>query len=406
MPVTGGHPTDPATGGATAPARQPGTPATAPVRHDADRRRTAAPGTIPTQRTRGTEAPAAQPTALEGPPPAARAPFALDAPARPARRRRTGRGRAVAAAVLCVALVGAVAAGIVVQLRADARAAAWARAQERVAAAYAAQRVDEAFVADARAARAAGRYDALVAGAVRDAGTVVTAARAAADASPHAGDAPLAALRAAADAAQRAADGAGSGVSPATVAAAVASVAAPQRAAVDAEAAWQAAEAARIAAERAAAERAAAEAAQRAATPRASAGARSARAAAPATSGGGAAAPAPAAAWAPGVASYGIGGLGAALNAARAENGLPALSVSGSSSLADHAAAMAAAGSIWHSGNDHIVGWVQPVSDSQMIAAYMNSPGHRAWILKADKSSVSIGAVTINGRLYTAMRFS
>jgi uncharacterized protein YkwD len=101
-----------------------------------------------------------------------------------------------------------------------------------------------------------------------------------------------------------------------------------------------------------------------------------------------------------------VSGLGAALNAARAENGLPALSVSGSSSLADHAAAMAAAGSIWHSGNDHIVGWVQPAGDSQMIAAYMNSPGHRAWILKADKSSVSIGAVTINGRLYTAMRFS
>jgi uncharacterized protein YkwD len=101
-----------------------------------------------------------------------------------------------------------------------------------------------------------------------------------------------------------------------------------------------------------------------------------------------------------------VSGLGAALNAARAENGLPALSVSGSSSLADHAAAMAAAGSIWHSGSDHIVGWVQPVSDGEMIAAYLNSPSHRAWILKVDKSSVSIGAVTINGRLYTAMRFS
>ncbi|WP_158372700.1 hypothetical protein [Cellulosimicrobium cellulans] len=432
MPVTGGHPTDPATGGATAPAPQPGVLATAPARHDEDSRRTAAPGTIPTQRALRAAPPAALPTAPPAAPPAAlpvalptappaapppappatRAPFTLDAPTRPARRRRAGRGRAVATTVLCAALVGAVAAGVVVQLRADARATAWAHAQQRVAAAYAAQRVDEAFVADARAARAAGRYDALVAGAVRDAGTVVTAARAAADASPHAGDAPLAALRAAADAAQRAADGAGSGVSPATVAAAVAAVAAPQRAVVDAEAAWQAAEAARIAAERAAAERAAAEAAQRAAaqrstSPRTATGARSNRAAAPAASGGGAAAPAaPAAAWAPGVASYGVGGLGAALNAARAENGLPALSVSGSSSLADHAAAMAAAGSIWHSGSDHIVGWVQPVSDSQMIAAYMNSPGHRAWILKADKSSVSIGAVTINGRLYTAMRFS
>jgi uncharacterized protein YkwD len=67
---------------------------------------------------------------------------------------------------------------------------------------------------------------------------------------------------------------------------------------------------------------------------------------------------------------------------------------------------MAAAWSIWHSGNDHIVGWVQPVSDSAMISAYMNSPGHRAWILKEGKTRVSIGAVTLNGRLFTAMLFS
>jgi uncharacterized protein YkwD len=106
------------------------------------------------------------------------------------------------------------------------------------------------------------------------------------------------------------------------------------------------------------------------------------------------------------VQSYGVSGLGSALNAARAANGLPALAVTGSSSLADHAAAMAAAGTIWHSGSDHIVGWVQPASDSQMITAYMNSPSHRAWILKDGKSTVSIGAVTMNGRLYTAMRFS
>ncbi|NHT19274.1 CAP domain-containing protein [Cellulomonas sp. IC4_254] len=293
------------------------------------------------------------------------------------------------------------------QLRADARATAWEHARERVAVQEAARLVDEAFLADVRAAGSVARYDALVADAVRDAGTVVAAARAAADASPHAGDAALAALRTAADAAQRAADSVGTGVSPAALRTAVASVAAPQRAAVDAEAAWQAAEAARIAAaEQAAAEAAQRAAAQRSASPRTTTGARSNRAPAP-VSGGGASAPAaPAAAWAPGVSSYGVGGLGAALNAARAANGLPALSVSASSSLADHAAAMAAAGSIWHSGSDHIVGWVQPVSDGQMITAYLNSPGHRAWILKADRSSVSIGAVTINGRLYTAMRFS
>jgi hypothetical protein len=41
-----------------------------------------------------------------------------------------------------------------------------------------------------------------------------------------------------------------------------------------------------------------------------------------------------------------------------------------------------------------------------MIAAYLTSPGHRALILKADKSSVSMGAVTITGRRYTARGFS
>lgn len=45
MPVTGGHPTDPSEGGATAPAPLPGVLATAPAQPDGDRRRTAAPGT-------------------------------------------------------------------------------------------------------------------------------------------------------------------------------------------------------------------------------------------------------------------------------------------------------------------------------------------------------------------------
>jgi len=431
MPVSGSRATDPTTPDPTTPGTT--TPpldgsASEPRPRDEERRREAAPGTIPTQRTRArvraaatavpaTAAAAGPATAVLDVPPAPAAPFTLDTPAHPASRPRratgTRRRRAVAVAVtaLCLALVGGVAAGVVVQLRADARATAWEHARERGAVQEAARLVDQAFLADVRAAGSAARYDVLVADAVRDAGTVVAAARAAADASPHAGDATLAALRTAADAAQRAADSAGSGVSPAALRTAVASVAAPQRAAVDAEAAWQAAEAARIAAERAAAEQAAAEAAQRAAaqrsaSPRTAATARSNRAPAPAAGGGASAPAAPAAAWAPGVSSYGVGGLGAPLNAARAANGLPALSVSASSSLADHAAAMAAAGSIWHSGSDHIVGWVQPVSDAQMITAYLNSPSHRAWILKADRSSVSIGAVTINGRLYTAMRFS
>lgn len=313
------------------------------------------------------------------------------APSAPHTARRR-LGASVLVPVLCLLLVSGVAGGVVVKVRMDARAAAWTHTQERVTADYAAQRAEEAFLADSRAAAAAARYEALAADAVTDAGPVVTDAYAAADACPHAGDANLAALRAAADAVAATATTVGKGSSVADLRADMAAVAASQQTVVDAEAAWQAAEDARIAGEQAAAEAAARAAARAGAAP-------------PAT----AADPAPAApatAWAPGVTSYGISGLGAALNAARAANGLPALAVTGSTSMADHAAAMAAAGSIWHSGHDHIVGWVQPVSDAEMITAYMNSPGHRAWILKQGKSTVSIGAVTIDGRLYTAMRFS
>lgn len=386
--------------------------------------RPAAPGLVPTQggrRPAATTSPTGRTTLDLGErvtaPAVAAAPVEVAAPSpavlapRPARRaahpvRRSG----FLVTALCVALVGTVAAGVAVQLRADARATAWAHAEARVAADVAAREVDEAFVTATRASAAAARYDALRTAARARADRVVAAARSAADGSPHAGDATLVALHTAADAVATSAATLGSGTSPAELREVVAAVAAPQRAAVDAEAAWQAAEAARIAAERAAAEQAAAEAARRAAAaPRVTTGGgRASRAPAPAAGGsapGAAAAPA-ASPWGPGVASYGVGGLGAAVNAARAANGLPALSVSGSSSLADHAAAMASAGSIWHSGSDHIVGWVQPAGDAQMIAAYLNSPGHRAWILKEGRSSVSIGAVTIDGRLYTAMRFS
>ncbi|QZN86181.1 hypothetical protein [Cellulomonas sp. C5510] len=381
----------PAAAGPVAPDQRVGSLATAAgpgPRDGSTRSRSEAPtGTIPTQRTHPldlTPAPAAPPTA----------------PGAPSRAVR----RAVAVVVLCPLLVGTVAAAVVVQLRADARATAWAHARERVAAQVAADATDAAVAATARAGAIATSYaaarDAAVAGAQR----VIADARAAADASPHAGDEALAALRAATQAVEAAAAGLGEGTSVAVLRATSADVAAPQRTVVEAQTAWQAAEDARIEAERLAAERAAAEAAARAATARPSGGSRPAI-----TRGGAAAAPAaaaPASAWAAGVSSSGIGGLGASINAARAANGLPALAVAGSSSLADHAAAMAAAGSIWHSGSDHIVGWVQPVSDEQMIQAYLNSPPHRAWILKDGVSTVSIGAVTYGGRLYTAMLFS
>lgn len=365
-----------------------------PVRHSTGVHRTPdapdAPGTIPAS-------PGETPTEQA----AASAPHTGRRP----RRRRRRLGASVLVPVLCVLLVSGVAGGVFVKFRMDAQADAWTHTQERVTADYAAQRLDESFLADSRKAAAAARYQALAAGAVTDATAVVTGADAAMAASPHAGDETLAALRAATDAVTATAAAVGKGSSVADLKVVVAAVAAAQQAVVDAEAAWQVAEEARVAEERAAAEEAArAEARAR----RAPTTTRPGTAPGPATAEDSAAAPpaAPSTTWAPGVASYGIAALGAALNAERAANGLPTLAVTGSASLADHAAVMAAAGTIWHSGHDHIVGWVQPVSDTEMIQAYMRSPGHRAWILKQGKSTVAIGAVTLNGRLYTAMLFS
>jgi chemotaxis protein histidine kinase CheA len=305
-----------------------------------------------------------------------------------------------------VLLLGALVAGIAIKLHRDAEAAAWAAAEARVAVEVTAQQADERFFATQDAAATAAAHEAQIAAAVAQAGTVISGAQGTLAASPHAGDQNLAALQQATDAVSASAASIGKGTSLAALRATQQAVQAPQQAAAEAQAAWQAAEDARIAAERAAAEQAAAAAAaqrsaSRQSTPRAarSTGSAPAAAAAPA-------AEAPASGWVAGVESYGVSGLGAAINAQRAANGLPALSVGGSSSLADHAAEMAAAGSIWHSGRDHIVGWVQPVSAEQMIQAYMNSPSHRAWILKEGKTKVSIGAVTYNGRLYTAMVFS
>jgi hypothetical protein len=362
-------------------------------------RPTVAPGTIPTQRS-------TQDAGRDQQDPQAATPA-------PRRSRRT----AVLVSVSCTVILGALAAGVAVKMHRDAEAAAWAAAEERVAADVAARKVDEAFFAQQARAAASARYDALVAAAVAEAGEVVSGAQGTLTASPHGGDENLASLQAAADAVSASAAAAGQGASPAALRAAAQAVQAPQQAAVDTQAAWQAAEDARIAAERAAAEQAAADAAaQRSrSTTTGSTGrttTRSSGGSAPAASSSGgssgqAAAAAPAAtAWAAGVESYGVSGLGASLNAARVANGLNELSVQSSSSLANHAAAMAAAGSIWHSGSDHIVGWVQPVSADQMIQAYLNSPSHRAWILKEGKTTVSIGAVTYNGRLYTAMVFS
>jgi uncharacterized protein YkwD len=97
---------------------------------------------------------------------------------------------------------------------------------------------------------------------------------------------------------------------------------------------------------------------------------------------------------------------GEAINAYRAQNGLPAMSISRSGGLVAHAAAMAEKGSIWHSGSDKIVGYVMPSSASALVKAWAASPPHNAWMLRTDKSAMQVGAVELNNKLYGAVNFS
>lgn len=347
------------------------------------------------------------------------APAPAHAPARPAPARP--RSRQVVA-LLTAGAVLVTAGGV------------WAVQQERAERADA-QRASQARVTAASLAvapeLAAGRLDGLVAGtavvtALRADAT--TAGRAAVEratatltASAQAGDAPRGALQSAIGGATGALDA--PAVSLTTLRASTAALAAPERAVVDAQAAWQAAENARIAAEAAAAQ-AAAEAAARASartTTRTSTGTTTRRTTSTGTgtrtsagSSGAPAAEAPAAA--AGLPTAGSeassGDVGAALNAHRAANGLGSLSIVRSGARVEHAMQMAASDSIWHSGTragspkarPEIVGRVSPASASRMIAAYAASSGHNEQML-GGYSTAYIGAVQYDGWLYTSITF-
>lgn len=309
----------------------------------------------------------------------------------PAPPRRRDRRPAIALGAVLPVL--ALVAGIAVKLDHDAGELALRQAAHDRAVALAADHAtDQAFQDRTRLAAMVATGDDLRAATLAEAQAAADQARTLAVAADHAGAENLAALQAAAQTLDDSLARLGSGASPATVRADQIVAVQAGRTVQQAEDAWQQAEQDRLAAEQAARE---AEAARQrtVSAPRVSSAAPAAASSAGTS-------------WAAGVQSYGIGGLGATLNQRRADAGLNTLTVVGSSSLADHAAAMAAAGSIWHSGHDHIVGWVEPVSDAYMIQAYLDSPPHRAWILKEGISQVAIGAVTINGILYTAMVFS
>jgi uncharacterized protein YkwD len=316
-----------------------------------------------------------------------------------------------------VAVAGAVAFALVAT-----GTATWGIQRDRAEAAEKAEqahtRVDAVVAAqgaDAAAAQTVGEH---ASAAVYDAGRtqVQTAAQAALAhaaatlaGTPQAGDGPRAALQGASDALTRAA--ADPHVSFLALRTATAGIAAPDQAAVQAQAAWQAAEDARIAAEQAAAAQAAADAAARAAAKPAQQRATTSKPRA--SSGGTAAAPVEESSGGAGT-GYSAGSIGAALNSFRASQGLSALAIVSSGARVSHAQAMAASNSIYHSGaTPEIVGRVSSPSSSAMINAYANSAGHRA-IMVGDYSTAYIGAVTApcsmggvsyDECLYTAITF-
>ncbi|GEK21468.1 hypothetical protein [Cellulomonas xylanilytica] len=300
------------------------------------------------------------------------------------------------------------------------------RAQRAEAEALAAGlRVDEHLLAASQDAAAERSTDVAVAQAAylstrTDAATAAQAAVDRANATlaavPNAGDAPRAALAGASGAVGTAL--AAPGVSARSLRTLTTGVAGPEQAAIDAQAAWQAAEDARIAAEQAAAAQAAAAAAAAAKRSSGSAPSRTtARPASPSSSGGGAPAPStgggvPAGgkvcsgSGGSGAGESSISAIGSAINAYRSSLGLPELSVSRSGGLVSHAIDMANSGGIWHSGGDNIVACVSNGSASSMVSAWSQSAGHDAQMRRTDVSSMSVGGASLNGWLFGAVRFS
>ncbi|AEE44882.1 CAP domain-containing protein [Cellulomonas fimi] len=347
------------------------------------------------------------------PAPAGTIPTQRDRSGGPRGTARTRRSWVVVAGGVALLMAGAT-TGIAAQRAAVEREEARAEARERVTAVLPAATQDGAVQEALDARESAAVYAAARSAATAGAQRTVDQATATLAASAQAGDGPRQQLATAAGAVSTAL--AGPHVSLTALRTVTAGVAAPQQAVVDAQAAWVAAEQARIAAEQAAAAEAARQAAARAATTTRSGTTTTRRAATQAPATGGAAAPAPTtgvpaggkvcAGSGGGAAEASASAIGEAINAYRANNGLSTLSVSRSGGLTSHALDMASAGGIWHSGSDNIVGCVSNGSASSLVSAWSRSSGHNAQMLRTDVSSMSVGAATSAGWLFGAVRFS
>ncbi|KQY23236.1 hypothetical protein ASD16_11810 [Cellulomonas sp. Root485] len=376
---------------------------------------------VPSQRPSVVSAPtpviADPPTVLDVPQPhAAPSPLVEPQPV-PSAPRSVGVRRAVwvglaAAVVLAVAAGGSVYAAEQRAQEAEAEAlAAGMRVDQHLLAAagdVAAQRSTDAVVAQAAYENSRAALAATAQGTVDHANAVLAVV-------PNAGDGPRTALAGASGAVGAAL--VAPNVSQRALRSLVAGVAAPEKAATDAQVAWQVAEAARVAAEQAAAA-AAAEAAAAARSSTRSPARSTTRSTAPTTTSSGSApvAPAPSGIPSGGKVCSGSGGsgagessvsaIGSAINDYRASLGLPTLSVSRSGSLVSHAIDMANAGGIWHSGGDNIVACVSNGSASSMVSAWSRSAGHDAQMRRTDVSSMAVGGASLNGWLFGAVRFS
>ena len=331
--------------------------------------------------------------------------------------RRRGR---TATVVVSLAVTAALVAGtVVVAHERSGRVAERNAADVRVSAALAAQLSGGPVVEDAVQLGGTDAWTSALVSAHQAAQAAADSGAAQLAADVHADPTLLAGLTAAVDrAASTAADPT---ASLTALTSAAAGVAAPAKAAQDAEAAWQVAEQARIAAEQkaaadAAAAKAAADAAAKAAAKpktirktttssgsQTSTGASSAGGAVQAIPAGGLVCPgAPVGA---GASESSADAIGAAINAYRQANGLPALSVVRSGTLVAHAEDMAASGGIWHSGQDNIVGCTSG-SVQSLISAWSRSAPHNAQMLRTDVSTMKVGGATGGGWLYGAVKFS
>lgn len=348
------------------------------------------------------------PTALAPPRPTSLRTLPSRTPA-PAPRGPRPAGRPRPAAVVGLVVVVTLTVGLAT-LRAG-EASADRAAAGRTGRASGADQMDAGWLADQPGALAVVAGDTQRAALTASMRSAEAEARAVVSASPHAGDL-LAALTAAADRARDAA--AAPGLSPVALRARLTDLAAARGAVVQAEAAWQAAETARLAAEQEAAQAAAQQAAQqvpiarrsgsRVSSGSSSAGSSSAGSSADASAGAVHAVSMACVTPAPGSGSpASASSVGAAINDYRAARGLPGLSVSTSGALSAHALDMAASGGIWHSGADNIVGCA-PGAGS-LVRAWSGSPAHNAQMLRTDVSSMSVGAASASGYLFAAVAF-